>query len=141
MVEWFWLWKAFFSIYGEGFGEIIILCWLPMNVFCMNLVPIYLVSGSQLPLTVSSLIMQDCVGWKWRESTKNSLKKINESMSKTCLGDALISWSNFVPSKESSWIKPSIFSVMSHIDQLHCKLYKQSNQCIGYGFWISFFWT
>ena len=27
----------------------------------MNLVPDYLVSGSWLPLTVSSLIMQDCV--------------------------------------------------------------------------------
>ena len=40
VVHWFWLWKAFFSIYGEGIGEIIILCWLSMNVFCMNLGPI-----------------------------------------------------------------------------------------------------
>ena len=70
-----------------------------------------------------------CQGWKWRESTKTSLKKINESISKTCLGDALISWSNFVPSKQSSWIMPSFFSMVSHIDELHCTLYKQSNQC------------
>ena len=61
VVEWFWLWKAFFSIYGEGIREIIILCQFSMKVFCMNLVPDYLVSGSWLPLTVSSLIMQDCV--------------------------------------------------------------------------------
>ena len=137
VVEWFWLWKAFFSIYGEGIGEIIILCQLYMNVFCMNLVHNYLVSGSRLPLTVSSLIMQGCVRGE-NEEYKEFIEENKWENFK--LGDALISWSNFVPSKESSWIMPSIFSVMSHIDQLHYKLYKESNQCIGYGFWISFFW-
>ena len=52
-----------------------------MNVFCMNLVPIYLVSGSRLPLTDSCLVMQDCVRGENEESTKNSLEKINERIS------------------------------------------------------------
>ena len=37
-----------------------------------------MVSGSRPPLTVSILVMQDCVRGENEESTKNSLKKINE---------------------------------------------------------------
>ena len=78
--------------------------------------------------------MRRCWGWKWRESTKNTLKKINENILKTFQGDALILWSNFVPPEQSSWIMPSVFRVKSHIDQLHSTLYKPSYQFIGMGF-------
>ena len=42
---------------------------------------IYVVSGSLPPLTVSILVMQDCVRGENEESTENSLKKINERIS------------------------------------------------------------
>ena len=137
VVDWFWLWKAFFSIYGEWVGEIIILCWLSMNVFCMNLGPILfmwlVVLGRHLLFLF--WLCRTVSGVKMKREYKEFIEENKWENFK--LGDALISWSNFVPSKESSWIMPSIFSIVSHIDQLQCKLYRF---WIGYRLWILFFW-